>query len=313
MTRHKRVESVSGQLRREAEQRLLEQGENGTPFDPMDTSRLLHELQVHQIELEMLNEECGRARTEAENALAKYTDLYDFAPVGYLTVAADGAIRSANFVGAALLERERSQVAGRRLGVLVSEEDRPALNAFLERVFGGTAGITCEVMLPREGMPPRAVRLAAAVAPSGDECRLIVLDITQTREDNAVLRSARDDLATVVAERTADLAEMNLRLQHDIAKRKRVELALRESKKRYQRLLSSISSYVYRVEIEDGAASCTEHGEGCKAVTGYTPEDYAADPSLCLKDASRCRNIVKARACSRRPDAVSIQLFSRKP
>jgi PAS domain S-box-containing protein len=84
----------------------------------------------------------------------------------------------------------------------------------------------------------------------------------------------------VVAERTADLAEMNLRLQHDIAKRKRVELALRESKKRYQRLLSSISSYVYRVDVEDGVAVRTEHGEGCEAVTGYTPEDYAANPSL---------------------------------
>ncbi|MHC4872044.1 MAG: PAS domain-containing sensor histidine kinase [Planctomycetota bacterium] len=280
MTRRKRVEQAGDELYRAAEKRLLKQGECDTHHDPADTTRLIHELQVHQVELEIQNEELCQAQIEAEDALSKYADLYDFAPFGYLTVAADGVIRSVNFFGAALLERERSELTGRRLGVLVSENDRSVLNMFLEQVFDGAAGLTCEVMLPREGMLPRAVRIAATVAPSGEECRLIVLDITKAREDKDVLLHVCDDLETLVAERTADLAETNMRLQQDIAERKRVEIALLASEKRYQRLLSSISSYVYRVDIEDGIASYTEHGEGCEAITGYTPEDYSAETSL---------------------------------
>ncbi|MHC4884709.1 MAG: ATP-binding protein [Planctomycetota bacterium] len=273
-------EAEEGALRRAAEERLRDQGEIDAPGEPADAVRLLHELRVHQIELEMQNEELCRARAKAEEALARYVDLYHAAPVGYLTVAVDGAIQTVNALGARLLVREPSTLIGKRLGALVSHGDRVTLQRFLEQVFNGGTGLTCEVDLLRDERSPRAVIISATVDAAGQECRLILEDVTRFRREEAVLRGARDNLQTVVMEQTADLAEANKRLQQDIAERMRIEEALRESEERYRRLLSSVSSYVYRVEMEGGVPSRTEHGKGCEAVTGYTPEDYARDPSL---------------------------------
>jgi len=94
------------ELRRVAEEQLREKpaADRRMVEDPL---RLLHELQVHQIELEMQNEELRQARSEVETALEKYADLYDFAPVGYVSLDPVGTIRSANLTGAGLLNVER--------------------------------------------------------------------------------------------------------------------------------------------------------------------------------------------------------------
>ena len=102
-------------LRRRAEGRLREQtakaavGRTGA-----DTPRLLHELQVHQMELEMQNQGLQCAQAEAEGEQEKYSDLYDFAPVGCLTLDREGTICEANLTGASLLGIERSRAAGLR-------------------------------------------------------------------------------------------------------------------------------------------------------------------------------------------------------
>ena len=85
--------SAAAELRRRAEARLRAVATKGAPArTDADTQRLVHELQVHQIELEMQNEELRQSRAEAEAGLERYTELYDFAPVGYLTLGRDGAI-----------------------------------------------------------------------------------------------------------------------------------------------------------------------------------------------------------------------------
>ena len=89
-----------------------------------DTRRLVHELQVHQIELEMQNEELMQTRAELEAALRQYTDLYDFAPVGYFTLARDGTILQVNLAGANLLGVERGTLIKQRFGVFVADQSR---------------------------------------------------------------------------------------------------------------------------------------------------------------------------------------------
>src|ERR1035441_6500085 len=100
------------QLRSRAEARLREQKQlkAGVATTGADSRRLLHELQVHQIELEMQNAELRQARDELEVALENYTDLYDFAPAGYFTLATDGTIRQVNLTGAHLVGIERSRL-----------------------------------------------------------------------------------------------------------------------------------------------------------------------------------------------------------
>ena len=138
----------------------------------------------------MQNEELQQARDEMEAGLEKYSDLYDFAPVGYLTLDREGTIREANLASASLLGIERSRLVKRRFGLCVSAADRPAFDAFLRRVFESQAKELCEVTLLREGRPPVEVRIEAAVAASGRECRAVLEDITERKraeEDRLIM------------------------------------------------------------------------------------------------------------------------------
>src|SRR6185437_8920393 len=119
MPRHPNTPSAAG-LRRRAEARLRDPrksgpAKTGTRKPPANPVRLLHELEVHQIELEMQNAELQKARDDLELALEKFTDLYDFAPTGYFTLDSSGVILAVNLTGAALLGLDRSRLINRRL------------------------------------------------------------------------------------------------------------------------------------------------------------------------------------------------------
>ena len=92
--------------------------------------KLLHELQVHQIELEMQNEELIQANETAETALKKYTMLYDFAPMGYFTLDPDGTICELNFTGAEMLGDKRFSLVNSNFKLFISEDSRPVFDVF---------------------------------------------------------------------------------------------------------------------------------------------------------------------------------------
>jgi PAS domain S-box-containing protein len=166
-------------LRRRAEARLREKGTAARrPIKKADLRRLLHELQVHQIELELQNEELQRAHGELEALLMKYTALYDFAPTGYFTLDREGTIRGLNLAGASLLGTERSKLLNRRFDLLIAAEKRPAFTAFLSHAFESGTKEVCETLLQPEGNPPRWVWIEACEPVSGPECHLTVIDVT---------------------------------------------------------------------------------------------------------------------------------------
>ena len=178
-------------LYRRAEVRLRQQRRNpkskaSVPKSDADPQRQFHELQVHQVELEMQNTELQEARDRMEVLLEKYTDLYDFAPVGYLSLDESGVILEANLTGAALLGVERSRLINRRLPLLVSPASRPDFLAFLHRVFAGTGRQVCEVMLIREDGASFWGELngTASISPDGPRkwCRVAVSDITVLKQ-----------------------------------------------------------------------------------------------------------------------------------
>ena len=108
-----RTPSDPAELRRRAELRLKDSQTKRAPNQTdADNQRQLHELEVHQIELEMQNEELREAREAMEALLEKYTDLYDFAPVGYLTLDHEGTIIEANLAGAGLLGTAGGGIGG---------------------------------------------------------------------------------------------------------------------------------------------------------------------------------------------------------
>ena len=179
-----KVPLASAPLRRRAESRLQQLSEKknsgaGAARSPADTQRLLHELQVHQIELEMQNEELKKARDEMEVGLEKYSELYDFAPVGYLTLDQEGSIREANLTAASLLGIPRAPLVKRRLAFFLAPADRPLFDTFLRGIFKHKQREECDVQLLANDKPPVDVRIRGNVAESGQVCRVVMSDITQ--------------------------------------------------------------------------------------------------------------------------------------
>ena len=182
-----RLPADAAALRRRAEERLEPQFLSSAP-EP-NPQLLLHELRVHQIELEMQNEELRQTRDELSTALEQYKELYDFAPVGYFVLDAGGGILRANLTGAGLLGIERARLTHRRFGLPVAEGHRSTFEGFLQKVFAGQASEVCEVaLLPPGGGPALFVRIKATLAPDGRECRVVVMDITQRWQAEAALQ-----------------------------------------------------------------------------------------------------------------------------
>lgn len=144
-----------------------------------DPLRLLHELQVHQVELEMQNFELRRAREDVETHLRKYTDLYDFAPAGHFTLDPNGRIRSVNLTGAELLGIERSQLINRPFTEFIGVDDRSVFATFLTTIFAAPVKQTCEIPLQPSDKAPLVVQIQAISNPSATECRIALLDITE--------------------------------------------------------------------------------------------------------------------------------------
>jgi len=215
------LESAS-HLRQRAEQSLHGAFAERPPLTVPEAQRLLHELEVHQIELELQNAELRQAREETEEALEQYTELYDFAPIGYFTLSAEGIVRASNLAGAKLLRLERSRLMGRSLIPFVAPQERAAFSSFIGQVLTGAGKEALELGLaPLSGEAPLYVRIQGVSDATGSKCRIAVIDITNAKQAEEELRRYREHLEWLVAERTRSL-------NTEIAERRRAELEVKE-------------------------------------------------------------------------------------
>ena len=166
-------------LRRKAEEKLrMKQQKEVQPVHEADVKKLLHELQVHQIELEMQNEELAQANDTAERALKKYTMLYDFSPMGYFTLDNDGIIKDLNFTGAEMLGEKRFSLVNANFKLFISESSKPVFNKFIKKVFSSYAKESCEAMLAYDNNPLCRVYMEGIVTGDDRKCLLSVVDIS---------------------------------------------------------------------------------------------------------------------------------------
>jgi PAS domain-containing protein len=159
------------QLKAKQEKSELQNKEN-------DVTRLLHELQVHQIELEMQNEELRQAYETAETALKKYTMLYDLAPMGYFTLDSNGSICDLNFTGAEMLGDKRFSLVNSNFKLYVSEGSRPVFNDFFKKVYISNAKESCEITLGYDNHLLCNVYLEGIVTDDDQKCLLSVIDLS---------------------------------------------------------------------------------------------------------------------------------------
>ncbi|MGZ8174214.1 MULTISPECIES: putative bifunctional diguanylate cyclase/phosphodiesterase [Methylobacter] len=190
MTKTNKPFTDADNLRRRANQQLAQQQPTVSDIE-MDAKKLLHELRVHQIELEMQNEELLTAQTEVEASLERYTELYDMAPVGYLTLGRDGAIQQINLRAARQLGIFRSQLKQQRFSSFISVDSLPVFNDFLSGVFAGKTAQSCELtLLPADRSPTLIIQFEAIANDDEQTCRVILIDITERKGNEDKLKLA---------------------------------------------------------------------------------------------------------------------------
>ena len=171
------------------------------PSSEEDLLKLVHDLQVHEIELEMQNEELRRSEEELVAARDTFSLLYDFAPVGYFTLDQKGAIRTVNLTGSSLLGMERAHLVKRFFRHYVADEDRPVFTDFLHKIFDNTSKQTCEIRLSTSGGAVFFVRMEAVAVEPGQECLAAVIDITALKQMGTELQQSVYDLQKEIDQR----------------------------------------------------------------------------------------------------------------
>jgi PAS domain S-box-containing protein len=204
MTKRKPGNSDSAELRRRAVEVMHER----SPEEEAQTSKLSadkykEELSVHRVELELQNEELRAARVELESGLDRYTQLFDFAPIGYATLAADGTVREMNHVGAGQLYERRSRLIGRRFAQFISPADRPSFEDLFMTVLRSDRKETRDFELIQVGEERPSARITAVSLAGAEPTVLIAFeDITaQKRSEERLLRA---DAALRAADRRKD-------------------------------------------------------------------------------------------------------------
>jgi len=164
-------------LRRLAEEHLQRAESGEAPFEvSTEIQKLLHELRVHQIELEVQNEELRLAQIEAEAAVDRYTDLYDSAPVAYFTLDREGVIRKANLAGAKLLKVPVSNLVNRRLAFFISPETLPSFNAYISRVFDSHVREKSKTDIVTGAGNILCVHMDAVISRNDEECHVTITE-----------------------------------------------------------------------------------------------------------------------------------------
>ena len=146
-----------------------------------DTQRLLHELQVHQVELELQNAELLAERTRSARLLKQYTCLYDLSPVFYFTLTPEGTISMANLTSASLLGIERKKLIGLNFSLHVSASQREQFHAFLAAALDGTLRREADFTLTLNDGTQRIVKLRTQAATTDHECSVVMVDITERK------------------------------------------------------------------------------------------------------------------------------------
>ena len=203
--------SSEAKLRGHAEKRLLvKKTPLQLPRSENDAKRLVHELEVHQIELEMQNAELKRAQEELESSRNKYVELYDFAPVGYFTVDQKGMILEVNLTGTKLLGIERRGLIHKPFISFIADADSMDIFAkHTQALHQKPDSQTCEIRLKRKdsGIVQAQIQSIAKVTGDGDsrEIYTTIIDITERKEIERMVL-AREERYRSYIEVTGQLA-----------------------------------------------------------------------------------------------------------
>jgi len=179
------------ELRHRAEVELIKNGRKVTsPETYAQMHLLVYELEVHQIELEMQNSDLQQTRSHLESYLSQYTDLYDFAPVGYLTLDINGLILQINLTGVRMLGIDRARLLNQHFSQFVISAYRPEFDTLLAKVFKSHSQKTSVIRLQKEGGGKFIVHVEAKASEDQRECLVAMIDITAQKHAEESLQES---------------------------------------------------------------------------------------------------------------------------
>ncbi len=164
-----------------------------------DVSKLIHELEVHQIELEMQNEELLLANEAKNVANEKYIEIYDFAPSGYFTLTSNGKIIELNLTGATMLGKERLYLKNKLLAVFISDSTKLIFSDFVKNVFKGSDKESCEVIFQTDNKLPLFVLITGIISKNRKQCFITAIDITKRRQAELLIQRQNQELKELYA------------------------------------------------------------------------------------------------------------------
>ena len=194
MKKENQKQKKISELRKEAEEKLRPDTIDTERLSEAEVRKLAHELQVYQIELEMQNEELRKSSNELEDSRDRYSRLYDFAPIGYLTISEKGLILEANLTFALMLGMERGSLIKKQLSTFITREDKDIFYLYHKQVLITKKQEMCELrMMKKDGKQFHAQLESEIVLDHNDhQCRIIVSDITERKKmEEALIQSEK--------------------------------------------------------------------------------------------------------------------------
>ena len=187
-------------MRAQAEAKLALSPDPLAATSPAEIQKALHESREHQIELERQNEELRAARAELDASRARYFDLYDLAPVGYVTVGEQGQILEANFASATLLGVARDALIQQPIARFILPEDLVVYDLHRKPLFETGAPQICEMRMVKADGTAFWAHLAANAAKDAagvPACRIVMTDVTARKQAEEALRLSQSCLAAI--------------------------------------------------------------------------------------------------------------------
>ena len=231
-------------LRKRAEESLNSEGDTRME----EENCLIHELRVHQIELEMQNEELRRVQNDLEASRSRYSDLYDFAPVGYLTLKKNGQILELNLTAARQLGVERGHLVNTNFQNYIFSSDKKEFFSHLKAIFDTRERQISEVRLSPKGGELFYMRIESMYLEeeNGDGlCRTNMSDITLLKLAEQVRQNAHVELERLVEERTGELTKSNELLTLEVGVRELAECGLKVSAEKLVRSNEELQDFAF--------------------------------------------------------------------
>ena len=247
-------------LRRRAEKQLAEREGRIKTLERADLESLAHELAVHQIELEMQNEELRRTQAQLQETSNRYLDLYDLSPVGYLTVDKHNLILEANLTASRLLGSERPGLIGARFTGFIEPQSAESYYLHRRAALKTQTRQTCEVrMLKQDGAPFEAELQSLPVGDSG-QLRIALTDITRRKQ-------LQEEVRVYQQKETVRIAD----------------IAIKQSEEKYRRIVETANEGIM---IADISGTITFVNPRMAEMLGYSADEMVGKPGLDFVDPS---------------------------